>query len=833
MRNVMKAATLESKFPLLAVENGCIVSKDADVTVAFKVELPELFTVTSNEYEAIHSAWHKAVKVLPDFSIVHKQDFFIEEKYQPEIDRDELSFLSRSFERHFNERPFLNHFCYLFLTKTTKMRSRQESTFSTLCKGKIVPKEIEDKETVTKFLEAVGQFERIMNDSGFITLRRLQADEIVGTETTAGIVEKYFSLSQNDTTVLKDISLNPEEMRIGDDFLCLHTLSDVEDLPGNVGTDSRYERLSTDRSDCRLSFAAPVGVLLTCNHCYNQYIFIDDHAENLKRFEQTARNMQSLSRYSRSNQINRAWIEEYLNEAHSKGLVSVRCHCNVMAWSDDREELKHIKNDVGSQLALMECKPRHNTVDVPTLFWAGIPGNEGDFPFEESFYTFIPQALCFFTEETNYKSSLSPFGIKMVDRVTGRPLHLDISDLPMKMGVITNRNKFVLGPSGSGKSFFMNHLVRQYYEQNSHIVLVDTGNSYQGLCEMIHRKTKGADGIYYTYSEEKPISFNPFFTDDYKFNVEKKDSIKTLLLTLWKSEDDKITKTESGELGSAVSAYIKKIQQDRSIVPCFDTFYEYMLNDYRAELEKRDIKVSREDFNIDNFLTTLRQYYKGGRFDFLLNSRENIDLLHKRFIVFEIDSIKDNAELFPVVVIIIMEAFINKMRRLKGIRKLLIVEEAWKALTTENMANYLKYMYKTVRKYFGEAIVVTQEVDDIISSPVVKESIINNSDCKILLDQKKYMNKFDGIQAMLGLTEKEKAQILSINLANHPGRKYKEVWIGLNGVQSAVYATEVSPAEYLTYTTEESEKTEVFNLAEELGGDLELAIRRLAETKYK
>lgn len=421
----------------------------------------------------------------------------------------------------------------------------------------------------------------------------------------------------------------------------------------------------------------------------------------------------------------------------------------------------------------------------------------------------------------------------MVDRVTGRPLHLDISDLPMKKGVITNRNKFVLGPSGSGKSFFMNHLVRQYYEQNSHIVLVDTGNSYQGLCEMIHRKTKGADGIYYTYSEEKPISFNPFFTDDYKFNVEKKDSIKTLLLTLWKSEDDKITKTESGELGSAVSAYIKKIQQDRSIVPCFDTFYEYMLNDYRAELAKRDIKVSREDFNIDNFLTTLRQYYKGGRFDFLLNSRENIDLLHKRFIVFEIDSIKDNAELFPVVVIIIMEAFINKMRRLKGIRKLLIVEEAWKALTTENMANYLKYMYKTVRKYFGEAIVVTQEVDDIISSPVVKESIINNSDCKILLDQKKYMNKFDGIQAMLGLTEKEKAQILSINLANHPGRKYKEVWIGLNGVQSAVYATEVSPAEYLTYTTEESEKTEVFNLAEELGSDLELAIRRLAETKYK
>jgi len=833
MRNILKAATLESKFPLLAVENGCIVSKEADVTVAFRVELPELFTVTSAEYEAIHSAWHKAIKVLPDYSIVHKQDFFIEEKYEPDTEKEDLSFLSRSFELHFNERPYMNHTCYLFLTKTTKTRSRQQSNFNTLCRGRLVPKEIEDKETVTKFLESVGQFERIMNDSGLVALTRLSADEITGTETSAGIVEKYFSLSQSDTTVLKDIGLYPEEMRIGDDILCLHTLSDTEDLPGKVGTDSRYERLSIDRSDCRLSFAAPIGVLLTCNHIVNQYIFLDDHAENLKHFEQTARNMQSLSRYSRSNQINREWVEEYLNEAHSKGLVSVRCHCNVMAWSDDREKLKNVKNDVGSQLAQMECKPRHNTVDVPTLFWAAIPGGEGDFPFEESFYTFIPQALCFFPEETNYRSSPSPFGIKMVDRVTGKPLHLDISDLPMKKGIITNRNKFVLGPSGSGKSFFMNHLVRQYYEQGCHIVLVDTGNSYQGLCELIRSKTKGGDGVYYTYTEEKPISFNPFYTDDYRFDVEKKDSIKTLLLTLWKSEDDRISKTESGELGSAVSAYIRKIQQDRSIVPSFNTFYEYMMEDYRKELETRDIKVSREDFNIDNFLTTLRQYYRGGRFDFLLNSEENIDLLNKRFIVFEIDAVKDNAELFPVVTIIIMEAFINKMRRLKGIRKMLICEEAWKALSSPSMSEYLKYLYKTVRKYYGEAVVVTQEVDDIISSPIVKEAIINNSDCKILLDQRKYMNKFDGIQNLLGLTDKERAQILSINLANHPGRKYKEVWIGLGGTHSAVYATEVSPCEYLTYTTEESEKTEVFKLAEELGGNLELAIKRLAETKYK
>ena len=828
MRNILNAATIENKFPLLAVENGCIVSKDADITVACRVDLPELFTVTSAEYEAIHAAWCKAVKVLPEYSIVHKQDWFIREQYRPQTGDAQMSFLSRSFERHFNERPYLNHSCFLFLTKTTKERMRMQSNFSTLCRGNIIPKEV-DRESTTKFLEAVDQFERILNDSGFISITRLSGDEITGTAEQPGLLEKYFTLSLSDTTSLQDVELGAETLRVGNKRVCLHTLSDTEDLPGHVGTDMRYERLSTDRSDCLLSFAAPVGLLLSCDHIYNQYLFLESSDANLQMFEKWARNMQSLSRYSRSNQINKEWIDRYLNEAHSFGLLSIRAHFNVMAWSDDAEELRRIRNDVGSQLALMECRPRHNTVDAATLYWAGMPGNAGDFPAEESFYTFVEPALCFFTEETNYKSSTSPFGIKICDRISGKPLHLDISDEPMKRGVITNRNKFVLGPSGSGKSFFMNHLERQYWEQGTHVVLVDTGNSYQGLCELVRRKTKGEDGIYFTYTEEHPISFNPFYTDDYVYDVEKKDSIKTLLLTLWKTEDDKVSKTESGELGSAVNAYIERIRSDRTIVPCFDTFYEYMRDDYRRELEERDIKVSRDDFNIDNMLITLRQYYRGGRYDFLLNSKANIDLLNKRFVVFEVDSIKENKELFPVVTIIIMEAFINKMRRLKGVRKQLIVEEAWKALSSANMAEYLKYMYKTVRKYYGEAIVVTQEVEDIISSPVVKEAIINNSDCKILLDQRKFMNRFDAIQSLLGLTDKEKSQILSINQSNDPARKYKEVWIGLGGMQSAVYATEVSRSEYLAYTTEETEKVEVQRLTEQLGGDIELAIKQLAE----
>ena len=522
-------------------------------------------------------------------------------------------------------------------------------------------------------------------------------------------------------------------------------------------------------------------------------------------------------------------IEMYLNEAHSQGLRSVRCHCNVMAWAESESELKRIRNDVGSQLALMGCTPRHNTVDVPVLFWAAIPGNEADFPAEESFYTFLDQALCLFNEETNYRSSLSPFGIKMSDRLSGVPIHLDISDLPMKRGVITNRNKFILGPSGSGKSYLTNHLVRQYWEQGSHILLVDTGNSYQGLCSLIHAKTKGRDGVYFTYTEEAPIAFNPFYVEDGVYDVEKRESLKTLLLTLWKRESEEPTRSEEVALSNAVNLYLSKLRADRSIVPSFDTFYEFVETDYRRLLEQK--RVREKDFDLENFLNVLEPYYRGGEYDYLLNSDKQLDLLDKRFIVFELDNISSNKTLLPVVTLIIMETFISKMRRLKGVRKMILIEECWKALTSANMSAYIRYLFKTVRKYFGEAVVVTQEVDDIISSPIVKESIINNADCKILLDQRKYLSKFDGIQRLLGLTDKERAQILSINLSNDPKRRYKEVWIGLGGVQSAVYATETSAAEYLCYTTEESEKMQVMELAGKLGGDIEAAIRQLARER--
>ncbi len=333
-------------------------------------------------------------------------------------------------------------------------------------------------------------------------------------------------------------------------------------------------------------------------------------------------------------------------------------------------------------------------------------------------------------------------------------------------------------------------------------------------------------GYYFTYSEASPIKFNPFYiAAGDTLDTEKKESIKTLLLALWKKDDETFNRSEYVALSNALQLYYEKLAQHDKLFPCFNSFYEFLKNDF-VPLLVAD-KVKEKDFDVSNFLYVLRPYYKGGEFDYLLNATKNLDLLNQRFIVFELDNIKDHPILFPVVTLIIMEVFISKMRKLKGVRKMILIEEAWKAIAKEGMAEYIKYLFKTVRKFFGEAVVVTQEVEDIISSPVVKQAIINNSDCKILLDQSKYQNKFDQVQELLGLTEKEKALVLSINKANDPTKKYKEVFISLGGALSRVYRTEVSAEEYLAYTTEETEKMKVTEYAKKCGS-IEKGISALA-----
>jgi conjugation system TraG family ATPase len=811
---------MEDILPIMAIEHDCILSKQGDVTIVFKVELPEIFSLSDQEYEAFHQGWIKAIKILPKFCVFHKQDWFLQSSYKADFENQDISFLSRSSERFFNERPFLKHFCYIMLTKKPEGRKSSSSLFSSLIRSSPVPEQTLKPELLQDFMDSAGQFKRIIEDSGFIKLTRLTNNALKSQSREIGLIEQYCFLSEEENSfVYQDIKFD-KGLQVGDKHCQLFTLGDATDLPALCGSRINYDRYSTDKTKFSVGFASTLGQLLSCNHIYNQYIFIEDAQKTIQKLESKRLRLQSLSAYSRENMIARDATNDFLNEAIAQQRLPVKAHFNVLAWTNNQDEFKEIKNKISSALAQMDAAAKQETVGAPQIYWAGMPGNEADFPMNDTFDTFTEQAVCFLNMETGYRSSLSPVGIRLGDRLTGKPVHVDISDEPIKMGICTNRNKFILGPSGSGKSFFTNHMVRSYYEQGTHIVLVDVGHSYKGLCDMV-------GGYYFTYDEKNPIRFNPFYiSEGDTLDTEKKESIKTLLLALWKKDDETFNRSEYVALSNSLQLYYEKMEINPGIFPCFDSFYEFLKEDFITILHSDNVK--EKDFDVNNFLYVLRPYYKGGEFDYLLNATENLELLKERFIVFELDNIKDHPILFPVVTIIIMEVFISKMRKLKGIRKMILIEEAWKAIAREGMAEYIKYLFKTVRKFFGEAIVVTQEVEDIISSPVVKQAIINNSDCKILLDQSKYQNKFDQIQELLGLTEKEKALVLSVNKANDPNKKYKEVFISLGGMSSKVYRTEVSLEEYLAYTTEESEKVKVNAYARKFDGDIKKGIAALA-----
>lgn len=811
---------LDDVLPIMDIEHDCIVSKQGDISVVFEVELPELFTLSDQEYEAFHQSWVKAVRLLPRFSIFHKQDWFLQSNYQPDFDSTEKSFLSQASERFFNERPFLHHKCYIILTKKPEGRKTASSLFSSLLRPSPVPQQVLRPQLLQDFLDSAGQFRRIMEDSGFVSMKQLTDEALYSQHRKRGLIEQYCYLcSDSDPFIMADLSFN-EGLKVGDKYCQLYTLGDAAELPALCGSRINYDRYSTDKTKFSVGFASTLGQLLPCDHIYNQYIFIEDGQKTIQQMESKRLRLQSLAAYSRENLIARDATNDFLNEAISQQRLPVKAHFNILAWADDQTGLKELKNMVSSALAQMDAVAKQESVGAPQIFWAGIPGNAADFPINDTFDTFAEQATCFLNLESGYRSSLSPVGLRLGDRLTGKPVHVDISDEPMKKGICTNRNKFILGPSGSGKSFFTNHMVRSYYEQGTHIVLVDVGHSYKGLCDMVK-------GYYFTYSEDNPIRFNPFYIGEGdSLDTEKKESIKTLLLALWKKDDEVFKRSEYVALSNAIGGYYTFLENNPDVFPCFDTFYDFLKDDYLGVL-KGD-RVKEKDFDIDNFLYVLRPYYKGGEFDYLLNATENLNLLQERFIVFELDNIKDHPILFPVVTIIIMEVFINKMRKMKGVRKMILIEEAWKALMKEGFAEYIKYLFKTVRKFFGEAIVVTQEVEDIISSPIVKQAIINNSDCKILLDQSKYQNKFDLIQELLGLSEKEKALVLSVNKSNDPARRYKEVFISLGGMLSKVYRVEVSPEEYLAYTTEQTEKVRMMEYAARYGGDIQKGITAMA-----
>ncbi len=798
---------IEKILPIWKVENGAMLSMHGDMTIAYRVNLPVIGTQAAPDFDALQQSFVKAMRVLGAGTVFHKADWCQRAVTRADYDRAGDNVLDAAAERFFDGRSYLHHECFVFLTLLPKGRKQSSSAYCNILRKSIAPVGALDQRRVAGFLSSCGQFERILSDGGMVNLQRLDDEQLAGSANKPGIIEKYlFLLGPSQMPVISDVHLK-DEIRVGDKHVQLYTLADAADLPSYCGSRMNYDRYSTDKTKYSIGFATPLCLLLDCNHIYNQLVFIGDGQKTVKELEAKKLRLQSLSAYSRENAVSRDAVNDFLNEAVATQKLPVKAHFNVMAWTDDRLGLAELKNKVSSAMALLDATAKQETDGAAQIWFSCMPGNEADFPMNETFDTFAEQACCFLNLESAAVSDGS--GLRLGERLNGRPVFLDLFNKPMKSGLITNRNLFVCGSSGAGKSLAMNHMLRSLYDDGTHCVVVDVGGSYKGLCDLV-------GGYYFTYTEECPIRFNPFYIDPSdELDIEKKESLKTLLLSLWKKDSSDYNRSEYVAISTAITLYYEFLRANPSVFACFNSFYDFLMSEYMQVMENG--KVKEKDFDLGNFLYVLNPYYKGGEFDYLLNASENLDMLNERFIVFELDNLKSHEILFPVVTIIIMEMFISKMRKLKGQRKIIAIDEAWVAIAKSGMAGFVKYLYKTVRKFNGIAALITQEVDDLLSSPIINETVINLSDTKLLLDMRKFMNKFDKLQEVLGLSDKAKAMVLSLNKANEEGRNYREVFIDQGGQRMNVYRNELALEEYLVFTTEESEKIKVEEYAARYG----------------
>jgi conjugation system TraG family ATPase len=815
-----KYAQLDERLPILEVASDAIVSKTGDVTVALELDKPEIFTLGVAQYEILHQAYVKALKVLPEGTMVHFQDVYLKRGYKAR-NLGDSGMLAMASERFFDGRPCLEHRSMVFITRRPAGRRVVSSATSGLLRSVLVPEGTLSRPAFHEFEDKVAQFSRILVDSGLMQVRRIPAAELVSSAGEVGVIEQYcYLLDEGATPLIRDIDLGAR-LRVGDQECMLFTLADAEHLPKHCAAAVNYEKYGSETTRFPVGFAAGLGLLLPVNHIYNQYILIGDQAAAAKKLETKRLRLQSMAKYSRGNRVGEEALNGFLNEMVGQQRVVCRAHFNVLAWTDEPGELKEIRSRIGSAMAAIDAVAHEETVGAPQLWWAGIPGNAGDLPENECHDTFLEQACCFLAMETNYRSSESEFGLRFGDRLTGYPVNVDIDVEPRRLGLTGNNNMFVLSGSGGGKSYLMAHICRSYIELGFHVVVVDVGRSYETLCRLM-------GGVYLTYEEANPIRFNPFYVPGGgEPDLEKKESIKSLLMALWKRADEEQYRSEYVTISAALRGYYAMLAERPEVFPCFDSFYDYMEGEYAEMLRGQGVKA--KEFNLENFLYVLRPYSAGGEFDFLLNARENLDLLSSNCIVFELSNIAGHPILLTVVTMVIVEVFMNKVRSLRGVRKMIVIEEAWKAIANSGMADEIRGWVKTLRKYMGKLALVSQDVEDIVDSPIIKQAVINSSDIKILLDQSKFQNRFGEIQKLLGITDKQKAEILSINKGHDPGRVYKDCWIGLGPVWSRVYRLETSEEEYWAYTSEEGDKVQL-EAARECGS-LEKAIEVMAERK--
>ena len=798
---------------------GVLYTKTGEYSAVLKMENPvQKYSANIEAYYEFTHLFAALAQTLGEGYALHKQDVFVRKAFKEENGGNH-EFLSESYFRYFNGRPFTDSVCYLTITQENK-KSRLMSF---------------DNKKWRDFLVKIRKVHDQLRDAGV-------KSRFLGKTEACEYVDRFFSMNFRDKVVsMTNFKVDDETIGMGDRSCKVYSLVDVDyaNLPSVIRP---YANIEVNNTSMPVDLVSIVDSVPGADCVvFNQMVFVPNQKRELALLDKKKNRHASMPNPSNLMAVEDIKRVQEVIARESKQLVYT--HYNlVVAVSGDTDIQKctnHLENSF-SRMGIHISKRAYNQLE---LFVNSFPGNcygmNADY---DRFLTLGDAATCLMYKERIVHNEDTPLKIYYTDR-QGVPVAIDITGKEGKEKLTDNSNFFCLGPSGSGKSFHMNSVVRQLWEQNTDIVMVDTGNSYEGLCEYV-------GGKYIAYTEDKPITMNPFNISKRELNIEKIDFLKNLILLIWKGSEVQIPElefrvveqlvteyydfyfngvqpypssqketlrknlstmekrrgTELTQIHDKVEKLIHGLEERRMALAVktlsFDSFYEFACE----RLDQICIENNITTIDCDNFAYMLQNFYRGGKYDKILNENVDNTLFDETFIVFEVDAIKENKQLFPIVTLIIMDVFLQKMR-LKKNRKCLVIEEAWKAIASPLMAEYIKYLYKTARKFWASVGVVTQEIQDIIGSPIVKEAIINNSDVVMLLDQSKFRERFDEIKAILGLTDIDCKKIFTVNrLENKEGRSFfREVFIR-RGSTSGVYGVEEPHECYMTYTTERAEK---------------------------
>ena len=800
---------------------GVLYTKTGEYSAVLKIENPvQKYSADIDSYYDFTHLFTALAQTLGEGYAIHKQDIFVRKQFASEP-TDGQEFLSSSYFRYFKGRPYTDSLCYLTITQEAK-KSRLFSF---------------DSKKWRDFLVKIRKVHDQLRDGGVQArfLNKAEASEYV---------DRYFAMNFKDRTVsMTNFKADDETVSMGDKRCKVYSLVDVDcaALPSQIRP---YTNIEVNNTEMPVDLVSVVDSIPNAETVvYNQIIFLPNQKRELSLLDKKKNRHASIPNPNNQMAVEDIKRVQEVIARESKQLVYT--HFNmvvaVSAGADLQKCTNHLENAFG-RMGIHISKRAYNQLE---LFVGSFPGNCYTLNEEyDRFLTLSDAAMCLMYKERVLHSEETPLKIYYTDR-QGVPVAIDITGKEGKNKLTDNSNFFCLGPSGSGKSFHMNSVVRQLHEQGTDVVMVDTGNSYEGLCEYL-------GGKYISYTEERPITMNPFRINREEYNIEKIDFLKNLILMIWKGSDSQIPEIEfriveqiiidyydayfngftrytdeqrevllknlfaaasrknpnkpPREVDEMVRKQIEVLEARRAALKVselnFNSFFDYSFDRLEQICTENDITT----ISYSTYSTMLQPFYKGGAYEKILNENVDSALFDETFIVFEVDAIKENKKLFPIVTLIIMDVFLQKMR-IKKTRKVLVIEEAWKAIASPLMAEYIKFMYKTARKFWASVGVVTQEIQDIIGSEIVKEAIINNSDVVMLLDQSKFRERFDEIKAILGLTDVDCKKIFTINrLENKEGRSFfREVFIR-RGTTSGVYGVEEPRECYMTYTTERAEK---------------------------